>query len=143
MTEVRRMASEAAISTLRPRARRTGGNQSIVNRDAIPDGGDVVPAGTRLRIRISSREKGLKLASPPNDTSVEEKSGPRPPAGGAETGGLLHTVRKDENLQRIARKYFPDDREGWRVLYDANQDALPSPDRIRVGQVLRIPSHPR
>jgi hypothetical protein len=114
-----------------------------LNRDAIPDGGDVVPAGTPLRIRISSREKGLKVALPPNDTSVEEKSGPRPPAGGAQTGGLLHTVRKDENLQRIARKYFPDDRDGWRVLYDANQDALPSPDRIRVGQVLRIPSHPR
>ena len=160
-----------------------------LNRDAIPDGGDVIPAGTRLRIRISSRErvsvgtsgvgadrrtpavsearetrggasstpgeliapagfrnrneKGLKPGPRENDTSVEEKSGPRPPAGVAKTGGLLHTVRKDENLQRIARKYFPDDRDGWRVLYDANQDALPSPDRIRVGQVLRIPSHPR
>ena len=114
-----------------------------LNRDVIPQGGDVVPAGTMLRIRISSREKGLKPGPRENDTSVEENSGQRPPGGGAQTGGLLHTVRKDENLQRIARKYFPDDRDGWRRLYDANQDALPSPDRVRVGQVLRIPSPPR
>ena len=114
-----------------------------LNRDVIPDGGDVVPVGTPLRIRIAAREKGLKPEPRQNDTSVEEKSGSRPPSGGADTGGLLHTVRKDENLQRIARKYFPEDRDGWRLLYDANQDALPSPDRLRVGQVLRIPSHSR
>ena len=113
-----------------------------LNRDAIPDGGDVVPAGTPLRIRISAREKGLKPGRRENDTSVEENSGRQPPSGGAGTGGLLHTVRKDENLQRIARKYFPEDRDAWRVLYDANQDARSSPDTLRVGQVLRIPSRP-
>jgi nucleoid-associated protein YgaU len=108
-----------------------------LNRDVVPEEGDLVPAGTPLRIRIGSREKGLKPGDRPNDTSVEGKSAPRP--RGEDGGGLLHTVRKDENLQRIARQYFPDDREGWRVLYDANQDTLPSPDRLKVGQVLRIP----
>jgi nucleoid-associated protein YgaU len=115
-----------------------------LNRDVIPDGaGDVVPAGTPLKIRLSSREKGLKPADPPNDTSVEERYGPRPREGEHGPASLLHTVRKDENLQRIARKYFPNDRDGWRVLYDANQDRLPSPDRLREGQVLRIPSPSR
>jgi nucleoid-associated protein YgaU len=105
-----------------------------------------IPVGTKLRIRRSvegtagrgePRQEGLKKPPSRTDTSVERNS--VPDATRSEAGFSLHTVQRNENLKKIARRYYPGDAEGWRAIFDANRHVLASADRIREGQVLRIP----
>ncbi|WP_425504529.1 MULTISPECIES: LysM peptidoglycan-binding domain-containing protein [Rhodanobacter] len=44
-----------------------------------------------------------------------------------------------DNLTKIA-KHFYGDANAWKQVFDANRDQLSDPDRIRVGQVLKIPA---
>ena len=98
----------------------------------------------QLRIRVAAREtlleESLKLKAAPVDSSVEESS----PSGssGPQGGPAQHKVRRNENLRKIARRYFPGKIDGWKRIFDANRDLLDSADRIREGQVLTIPSSP-
>ena len=111
-----------------------------LNRDVFRDrGSDSVPAGTVLRIRVPGSPEGLKVPAPGVDTSVEGSPAPAPP-GGEDRVPVHHTVRRSESLQRIARRYFPEEADGWKILFAANKDRLASPDLVREGQVLRIPA---
>ncbi|MFH0763092.1 MAG: LysM peptidoglycan-binding domain-containing protein [Candidatus Omnitrophota bacterium] len=49
-----------------------------------------------------------------------------------------YTVQKGDTLQKISQKYFGTTRK-WKKIFDANTDKLKAPDKIRVGQVIRIP----
>jgi nucleoid-associated protein YgaU len=51
-------------------------------------------------------------------------------------GEQSYTVSAGENLTRIAKK-FPG--LTWKDIFEANQDQLTDPDKIRTGQVLKIP----
>jgi len=107
-------------------------------------GSDTVTPGMQLRIRVTERktvlEKSLKIPGGPVDSSVEAGS----PSGsrGLQGESTHHTVRRDENLRKIASRYFPGKIDGWKRIFDANRDLLDSADRIREGQVLTIPSSP-
>ena len=63
---------------------------------------------------------------------------------GAGTGAdVSHTVRRGDTLASIARRYAADAGGSltWQQVYAANRDVIgPNPDRIRPGQVLRIPN---
>ncbi|AGG90802.1 MULTISPECIES: LysM peptidoglycan-binding domain-containing protein [Rhodanobacter] len=50
-----------------------------------------------------------------------------------------YTVVAGDNLTKIA-KHFYGDANAWKAVFDANRDQLSDPDRIRVGQVLKIPA---
>jgi nucleoid-associated protein YgaU len=111
-----------------------------LNREVLQDrGSDSVPAGTVLRIRVPGSPEGLKVPGPGVDTSVEGSPAPAPP-GREDRVPVYHTVRRSESLQRIARRYFPEEADGWKILFAANKDRLASPDLVREGQVLRIPA---
>ena len=49
-----------------------------------------------------------------------------------------HEVKKGETLSKIAEEYYGDSTLYPKIL-DANRDILKDPDRIKVGQKLRIP----
>ena len=49
-----------------------------------------------------------------------------------------HVVRRSDNLHKIAKKYYKDDRK-WVKVFDANRNVLTSPHTLRPGQVLVIP----
>ena len=49
-----------------------------------------------------------------------------------------YTVRKEDSLSSIALKMYKD-AELWPRIYDANRDAIPDRNRLRVGQVLVVP----
>ncbi len=51
----------------------------------------------------------------------------------------FYTVQRGDSLGAIAHKFYGDAAEYTRI-YDANRRLLPSPDQIRVGQRLTIPS---
>lgn len=52
-----------------------------------------------------------------------------------------YVVQKGDSLARIARRLY-DDESLADMIYQANRDKLTSPERIRVGQTLRIPAKP-
>ena len=49
-----------------------------------------------------------------------------------------YTVVSGDTLSKIAKQYYGDAND-WPKIFDANRDKLSNPDRINVGQVLRIP----
>lgn len=68
-------------------------------------------------------------------TSSEQFTGGE--GGGGSTGERTYTVEKGDNLSTIAKQFYG--RQDWKRIYDANRDQLDDPDRIKPGQVLRIP----
>lgn len=51
-----------------------------------------------------------------------------------------YTVAAGDNLSKIARHCYGNANE-WKKIFDANRDQLSDPDRIRPGQILKIPTH--
>jgi len=49
-----------------------------------------------------------------------------------------HEVKSGETLSRIAQHYYGD-ASLYPKIFEANKDTLKDPDKIRVGQKLRIP----
>lgn len=49
-----------------------------------------------------------------------------------------YTVQKGDTLQKISQKYFGTTKK-WKKIYELNQDKLKAPDKIRPGQVIKIP----
>ena len=72
---------------------------------------------------------------------VQPKSAAAMTASRARTSGAsqTHTVVAGDTLSAIAERYFGDARQTTRIL-DANRDLLVHPEKIRPGQVLRIPA---
>jgi nucleoid-associated protein YgaU len=50
-----------------------------------------------------------------------------------------YTVVKGDTLSHIA-KHFYGKASQWHAIFDANRDQLDNPDKIRPGQVLKIPA---
>lgn len=57
------------------------------------------------------------------------------PAAGGER---FHEVVKGDTLSALAKKYYGDGNK-YMKIFDANKDQLKDPDKIKVGQRLRIP----
>jgi LysM repeat protein len=60
-----------------------------------------------------------------------------PPPGSWRT----YTVQPGDTLSLIARQEYGD-AQLWRIIFEANQDILSDPSRLRPGQVLKIPPKP-
>lgn len=54
----------------------------------------------------------------------------------------LYDVQRGDNLTKIAMAKYGDGKL-WPAIYDANRDKLENPDRIYIGQALRIPHRPQ
>ena|SRR5687767_15095590 len=57
---------------------------------------------------------------------------------GQTAGARTHKVEKGETLSAIAKKYYGKASE-YNKIFEANRDQLKDPDKIQVGQTLRIP----
>ena len=57
----------------------------------------------------------------------------------APAGGQTYTVKKGDNLSKIA-KHFYGDANKWKKIQAANADKIPNPDLIHPGLQLTIPS---
>lgn len=58
--------------------------------------------------------------------------------GGQAEAGQTYTVKSGDNLSKISKQFYGDADEYMRIFY-ANRDKLNDPDKIQVGQQLRIP----
>lgn len=59
-------------------------------------------------------------------------------AAPADPQDVLHQVLPGDDLRLIAGYYFGDTRQ-WELIWQANRDQVPNPNRIRRGTLLRIP----
>jgi nucleoid-associated protein YgaU len=70
---------------------------------------------------------------------MEEKTQGPPAAGtGDNRYTQWHEVVSGDTLWKIAKKYYGDG-SLYMEIFNANQDVLTDPDKIKVGQKLRIP----
>lgn len=116
------------------------------NRDKMPSA-DTVRKGVTLRI-----PKRNDVASPPphrEPTSTAERRDPAPsePAPSAESAPdtvrtVEHTVAEGETMLEIAQRYYGTVR-ALPKLMALNEDRIEDPDRVRVGQKIRVPAEPR
>lgn len=67
------------------------------------------------------------------DIKVSPKAG-----AAAGTGGKTYTVQAGDTLSGIAKKHLGDG-NAYMKIYEANRDQLSDPDKIKPGQVLKMP----
>jgi len=60
-------------------------------------------------------------------------------AGAAATSGRSYTVKAGDTLSAIAKQHLGDG-NAYMKIFEANRDQLSDPDKIKPGQVLKIPS---
>ena len=70
------------------------------------------------------------------DTSLPQPQVAAAAAAGA--GGRTYTVKPGDTLSKIAKEFYGNANE-YPKIFEANKDQLSSPDRINVGQELKIP----
>ncbi len=51
----------------------------------------------------------------------------------------IYTVATGDNLSAIA-KHFYGNANAWKAIFDTNRDRLSDPDKIKPGQMLKIPA---
>lgn len=60
--------------------------------------------------------------------------------GGRTAGQTTYTVQAGDTLSAIAKKFYGNAND-YMEIYNANRDQLNDPDKIKPGQVLKIPQH--
>lgn len=60
-------------------------------------------------------------------------------APAAQQGGRTYTVKSGDTLSRIAKEHLGD-ANAYMKIFEANRDQLSDPDKIKPGQVLKIPA---
>jgi nucleoid-associated protein YgaU len=60
-------------------------------------------------------------------------------AAGSAAGGKTYTVKSGDTLSKIAKATLGDANK-YPAIFDANRDLLSDPDKIKPGQVLKIPA---
>jgi len=63
-------------------------------------------------------------------------------ASAATTAQSTYTVKSGDTLSKIAKELLGD-AQAYPEIFEANRDQLSDPDKIKPGQVLKIPAHAR
>jgi len=77
-----------------------------------------------------------------NEVVADVKVVPKPGASAPVTSMKTYTVKAGDTLSAIAREYLGDAKAYMRI-FEANKDQLTDPDKIKPGQVLKIPAAER
>ncbi|MCI0614249.1 LysM peptidoglycan-binding domain-containing protein [bacterium] len=87
-----------------------------------------------LHAEINVVPQAPQAKSAPQQTPVTPVSGTKPATATEPT----YTVVKGDTLSKIAKEFYGNANAYMRI-FDANRDQLKDPDKIQIGQVLRIP----
>ena len=74
-----------------------------------------------------------------NDVVADITVKPRPGVDAPVSSMKTYTVKAGDTLSKISREYLGDANEYMRI-FEANKDQLTDPDKIKPGQVLKIPA---
>jgi nucleoid-associated protein YgaU len=72
------------------------------------------------------------------DITVDPNAAKQSQGGAGSSGGATYTVKSGDTLSKIAREHLGD-ANAYMKIFEANKDQLSDPDKIRPGQVLKIP----
>jgi len=86
-----------------------------------------------------SNGQGAVKSSPTIAPARADVSSVRPQGSSMVDESTNYIVAAGDNLAKIARHYYGDT-NAWKAIFDANRDQLSDPDRIKPGQILRIPA---
>ncbi len=107
------------------------------NRKRVSEDGSVVKPGVRLV--LPPRVETLQGHELTNEASLDRDATPadrdRLTAGGRNT----ITVQPSDTLSGLAARHLGSSRK-WQVLFEANRDKIESPEALRVGTVLVLPT---
>ena len=95
--------------------------------------------GLEAHLKDSAVDAELETAVPAAEGPVE-KVAPDPikAVRAPAEAPRYYQVRKNDTLTRIAQKVYGDPGK-WRMLYEENKDTLDGPEKLRLGQKIRIP----
>lgn len=88
---------------------------------------------------VSGGVASSEAAAPATPDFSNVQGGVASTEGAVPGTGHTYTVAKGDTLSHIA-KHFYGKASRWQAIFDANRDQLDDPDRIRPGQVLKIPA---
>jgi nucleoid-associated protein YgaU len=71
---------------------------------------------------------------------IKVAAGAHSPAAQHDDDSRTYTVQAGDTLSAIAKKYYGNAND-YVEIFNANRDQLSDPDKIRPGQVLKIPQH--
>jgi nucleoid-associated protein YgaU len=75
-----------------------------------------------------------------NDINAEIQVVPQPQAVGTSgAGARTYTVKSGDTLSKIAKEHLGD-ANAYMKIFDINKDQLSDPDKIKPGQVLKLPA---
>ncbi len=94
----------------------------------------VDPSYKDLTAQITVVEQPSQAKAPQKQPEVTPVSGTKSAAPAEKT----YTVEKGDTLSKIAKEFYGNANE-YMKIFNANRDQLKDPDKIQVGQVLRIP----
>jgi len=77
----------------------------------------------------------IKVMQRPAATTASSSGSPGTSQMG---GGRTYTVKSGDTLSKIAKEHFGD-ANSYMEIFNANKDQLSDPDKIKPGQVLKIP----
>ncbi|GLQ47452.1 hypothetical protein GCM10007862_25030 [Dyella lipolytica] len=86
---------------------------------------------------FSDVQSGSSSTAPTKADFSDVQSGSSSTADPVQT----YTVVSGDSLSKIA-KHFYGDANKWKAIFEANTDQLSDPNRIKPGQVLKIPANP-
>jgi nucleoid-associated protein YgaU len=72
------------------------------------------------------------------DINAEIQVAPQPQAVGT-SGARTYTVKPGDTLSKIAKEHLGD-ANAYMKIFNANKDQLSDPDKIKPGQVLKLPA---
>jgi nucleoid-associated protein YgaU len=78
------------------------------------------------------------VKSEDQEGAVSDRTDTVPGSSDAWSAEQWHEVTKGDSLWKIAERYYGDG-SLYPKIFEANRDVLKDPDRIKVGQRLRIP----
>jgi len=73
------------------------------------------------------------------DINADIQVVPQPVAVGTSGASRTYTVKAGDTLSKIAKEHLGD-ANAYMKIFDANKDQLSDPDKIKVGQVLKLPA---
>ncbi len=145
-----------------PEEQRTGGDAPAAGGEAVGTGGEAphapAPAVPPTQPRPAERRESpvpepspprerpeAPSPDPPADPPPVKIDEPAPPPKGDEPapppGVREYTVRTGDTLIGIAKRELRDPTR-WYDIFDMNRDVLSSPDELKPGMVIRLPSAP-
>jgi LysM repeat protein len=83
---------------------------------------------------ITVRPSTMKDPTPTRTAAPHQTSAP------AAAGGTTYTVQSGDTLSAISKKFYGNAND-YMEIFNANRDQLSDPDKIKPGQVLKIPQH--